>query len=321
MALTESEQSAFEAIVVAQRAIAPLAPVLKDAEAWQEEAESLAVQVQELSASITSKAASVDGDPERLQWLDERLALIEKLKRKYGGDIPAALAFLDTARTKLKRLIGREAEVRRLRDAIEAQQDDVAAAGGKLSALRATAATKLGKTITRELQDLGFKHGRFEVALTSAEPGPSGMDNVEFGFAPNVGEPMRSLRAIASSGEISRVMLACKAVLADHDQIPVLVFDEIDSNVGGEMGVAIGDKLRAVAACHQVLCITHLPQVAVRGPTHFAVRKSVQDGRTLTRIERLDTDQRTEEIARMLGGRKISSVVLDHARELLANAG
>ena len=128
---------------------------------------------------------------------------------------------------------------------------------------------------------------------------------------------MRPLRIIASSGEISRVMLATKAVLAEHDRVPVLVFDEVDANVGGEMGVAIGEKLVAVARVHQVLCITHLPQVAVHGSTHFAVAKEVVNGRTRTSIEQLNEAARVEEIARMLGGEKLSSTTLAHAKEML----
>jgi DNA repair protein RecN (Recombination protein N) len=145
------------------------------------------------------------------------------------------------------------------------------------------------------------------------------MDEIEFGFAPNAGETMRPLRAIASSGEISRVMLAVKAVLARHDRIPLLVFDEIDANVGGEIANAVGDKLAQVGLTHQVIAITHLPQVAVCGGAHYAVAKRVQDGRTFTQIVQLDGDARTEEIARMLGGKDLTKVTLRHAEELLQN--
>jgi DNA repair protein RecN (Recombination protein N) len=131
---------------------------------------------------------------------------------------------------------------------------------------------------------------------------------------------MRPLRLIASSGEISRVMLATKAVLAQHDRIPVLVFDEIDANVGGEMGNAIGEKLQAIAAKHQVLCVTHLPQVAVHGRSHFVVTKEVRDGRTRTQIRPVEQDERVEELARMLGGRGLTTVTLRHAREMLKQA-
>jgi DNA repair protein RecN (Recombination protein N) len=192
-------------------------------------------------------------------------------------------------------------------------------AGLELRSRRENVADNLSECITRELVDIGFEHGFFDVQLTACEPGPSGMDEIDFGFAPNAGEDMRPLRMIASSGEISRVMLATKAVLARHDRIPVLVFDEIDANVGGEIGGAVGRKLAQVAECHQLICITHLPQVAAYGTTHLAVSKSVQDGRTYTEVQLLDPESRPDEIARMLGGK--GSTSLQHAREMLTHSG
>jgi len=149
----------------------------------------------------------------------------------------------------------------------------------------------------------------------AAEPRASGLDEIDFGFAPNAGEDMRPLKAIASSGEIARVMLACKAVLAEHDKVPLLVFDEIDANVGGEMGVAIGEKLRDVAAHHQLIAITHLPQVAVCGGHHLLVEKSVVEGRTVTEVTSLEGTARIDEISRMLGGKGASRDKL--AKEML----
>ena len=191
------------------------------------------------------------------------------------------------------------------------------AAGKKLSDQRGKAADKLAAEITGHLRDLGVAHGVFSVEMSHAEAKASGLDEVNFGFAPNLGEQKKPLRDIASSGEISRVMLATKAVLAAHDRIPVLVFDEVDANVGGEMGNAIGKKLHALAGARQVICITHLPQVAARGTTHFAVKKQVRDQRTISNVEKLDASQRVEEIARMLGGRDVTSAVMTHARELI----
>ena len=147
-----------------------------------------------------------------------------------------------------------------------------------------------------------------------------GADAVSFGFAPNPGEPMRPLKSIASSGEIARVMLAVKAVLASHDSIPVLVFDEIDSNIGGEVGRAVGKKLRHVAESHQVISITHLPQSAVYGHQHYRVTKDVVKNRTRMQVQLLTGDARVDEIARMLGGKGLTSVIESHARELLASA-
>jgi DNA replication and repair protein RecN len=202
---------------------------------------------------------------------------------------------------------------------IAAAEAERIAAGRALAKKRRAAAEKLAKAITAQLRELGFPHGAFAVDVEEAPPGPSGCDAVSFQFAPNAGEPGKALRDIASSGEISRVMLATKAVLAQHDRIPVLVFDEVDANIGGEMGLAVGRKLAALAASHQVLCITHLPQVAAQGGAHFAVVKRVREGRTFTEVEPLDECARVDEIARMLGGKDLTRVTLRHARELLAS--
>ena len=178
-------------------------------------------------------------------------------------------------------------------------------------------ARRVAKAVTGELRDLGFLQAKFGVALEPAEPAPHGCDRVVFMFAPNPGEPDRPLATVASSGEIARVMLALKSVLAAHDPAEVLVFDEIDANIGGEVGRAVGEKLRAVAGRHQVIAITHLPQSAVYGDRHLVVAKAVSDGRTRTTISAVEGEERVAEIARMLGGEKLTSVVRRHAEELL----
>jgi len=188
--------------------------------------------------------------------------------------------------------------------------------GAELRRQRQQAAVKLAGAISAELRALGFEHGEFAVEMREKEPAADGMDEVDFGFAPNIGEQMRPLRSIASSGEISRVMLACKVVLARHDKVPILIFDEIDANLGGETAHPVGLKLSEAAQEHQVICITHLPQVAVCGRQHYAVAKYVREGRTFSMIERLGDEERVSEIARMLGDEK-SRTAREHARELL----
>lgn len=320
-ALSEDEYSAFNAAAQVQGPLAELSSILEEAEAWRDEAESITVQLQELASSISATIQGIDADPERLQWLDDRMTMLHALKRKYGGSIPEILAFGTKAAARLKDLTGREEALAALQHKLEEADKKLQTAGKKLRAGRQKAADKMAKAVTDELRDLGFEHGIFSIALEPREPGPSGIDAVEFGFAPNLGEPMRPLRAIASSGEISRVMLAIKTVLADHDRIPILVFDEIDANVGGETANAVGEKLGGVAGSHQILCITHLPQVAVHGTTHFVVSKGVEDGRTRTTITGLADEERTAEVARMLGGKDLTSVTMDHAREMLAGKG
>jgi len=316
-ALTESETSAFDGVAAVQKMLEELADMVEDAPAWREEAKSLAISIKELSASVSSRLESIETDPARLEWLEARMAAYQKLRRKYGGSVESALVMLKESRVRLHDLQTRGERMNQLQHEISAQDKKLSLCGKSLREKRRKAAAKLGEEITGHLRDLGFAHGVFSVEVTDCEPKPTGVDEVEFGFAPNLGEAKKPLRDIASSGEISRVMLATKAVLAAHDRIPVLVFDEVDANVGGEMGNAIGRKLKVLAGARQVICITHLPQVAAMGSTHFAVRKAVRDQRTFSQVDKLESKDRVEEIARMLGGRDVTSAVMTHARELL----
>lgn len=319
-ALTEGESSAFAALALAQQALGELANLAEPAKAWKAEAKSAAAQLQEISRNLDGFMGTIEGDPSRLQWLDDRLACYRKMKRKYGATVPEVLAYLDQARRKLRDLQTRGEQLARLEKELAAARARLETLGLDLRRRRQAAAKRLDKAVKKELEDLGFPQAAFSVALREAEPRATGLDAVEFGFAPNPGEPERPLRAIASSGEMSRVMLAIKTVLADHDRVPILVFDEIDVNVGGKMGQAIGLKLAGIARRHQVLCITHLPQVAVHGQTQFAVTKAVRGERTFSAITRLSPERRVDEIARMLGGRDLTSVTLKHAREMLEKA-
>ncbi len=316
-ALTESEASVFDGMASAQKMLDELADLVDDGPAWKAEAKTIAVGVRELSAAIASRLEQIETDPARLEWLEARMAAYAKLRRKYGGSVEAALEALESSRLKLHDLKTRGEQLARLDVERQKLDQGLVVTGKKLREKRAKAAAKLSDEITRHLRDLGFAHGVFSVELTGAEARASGIDDVEFGFAPNLGESKKPLRDIASSGEISRVMLATKAVLAAHDRIPLLVFDEVDANVGGEMGAAIGRKLKVLADARQVICITHLPQVAAMGGTHFAVRKQVKDQRTHSLVDQLDKPARIDEIARMLGGRDVTSAVMRHAKELL----
>ncbi|HAS81390.1 MAG TPA: DNA repair protein RecN [Verrucomicrobia bacterium] len=316
-ALLEEDASAFNALAVARRSIPELAELIPDGRGWADEIEAISVQIKELAAAVGAEARRIEADPERLQWLEDRMALLQKLKRKYGADVPAMLAFLEQARQQARDLETRGERLQALDAQIAEALRGVETAGGMLTRERRTCSTALAKAITVQLHDLGFSHARFGVTINPCPPSAYGMDIIDYAFSPNPGETLRSLKDIASSGEISRVMLAVKTVLAGHDRIPVLFFDEIDANLGGEMGNAVGRKLAEVAGSHQVICITHLPQVAVHGATHFVVAKAVQDGRTRTSIRPIQGDTRAEEVARMLGGKDLTSVTLRHAREML----
>jgi len=316
-ALTGEEGCAFDGLVAAQQCLNRLVRMVPEAQEWHDELESAITSVQDIVRSIEKSASSIDASAERMQWLDDRLTTYQTLKRKYGATVEEVLLNCSKWKEQLSDLRGRDKKRAVLQAELEEVLKSVEKAGVALRKRRENVADLLSECITRELVDIGFEHGFFDVQIKPCEPGPSGMDEIEFGFAPNAGEDMRPLRMIASSGEISRVMLATKAVLAKQDRIPVLVFDEIDANIGGEIGGAVGRKLAQVAQCHQLICITHLPQVAACGTTHLAVSKKVEAGRTYTEVELLDSESRPDEIARMLGGKDSTGVTLQHAREML----
>lgn len=316
-ALTEAEGCAFDGLVAARQCLSRLIKLIPEAREWHDDLENAVATVQEIVRSVENSVAGIDGSPERMQWLDDRITTYQTLKRKYGATVEEVLGNCETWRDQLDNLRSRGKQ----RDALQAELESVfkslETAGLELRTKRVEVAERLSECITRELVDIGFEHGFFDVRIIPCNPAPSGMDEAEFGFAPNAGETMRPLRMIASSGEISRVMLAIKAVLAKQDRMPVLVFDEIDANIGGEIGGAVGRKLAQVARSHQLICITHLPQVAACGTTHLAVSKKVENGRTFTKVQFLDPDARPDEIARMLGGKDSTKVTLQHAREML----
>jgi DNA repair protein RecN (Recombination protein N) len=277
------------------------------------------VELEDLALSLQRYAEDMDLDPERLTQMEERVTLLETLKRKYGSSLAEVIAFGDEAAERLRRIESRGAELARLEKEIVAARKTLLDAGAKLGTKRQTAAPKLAASITAHLRDLGFKKSDFQAALTAAEkPGAHGLESVAFLFAPNPGEPLKPLKSIASSGEISRVMLAVKSSLAAQDTISLLVFDEIDANVGGEIAHAVGAKMKSLATAHQVLCISHLPQVAALADTQFVVTKEFTKERTLSHLERVEGTARVEEIARMLGGKSESA--LAHAKTLLARA-
>ena len=320
-ALADDDASAANALISAGRAVSEMARHYPPAAEWREEIDSLVIRAQELSSSIEAAASRLDADPETLQALDDRLSLVQRLKRKYScATVDDLLALRERRAARLADIDGREARMAALAKDIAAAEGDVRRAGEMMSAARAKAAAKFAKAVTKELRGLGFLKAELAVSVERREPDASGCDAVEYLFAPNPGESSRPLKSIASTGEIARVMLAVKTVSSEHDAMPVLVFDEIDSNIGGETGRAVGERLRAVSRHHQVIAITHLPQSAVYGDRHLAVSKSVSGGRTRTVVRPLEGEERVDEIARMLGGAGLTSVVERHARELLAAA-
>jgi len=315
--LGEGDESALVALGALGRTLQDLGRLDPEASALADLHAQALETLRELQGSLSRYADRIELDPGRLQQLEERLNLVQTLRRKYGATVAAVQAFGEDARRRLAALEGRDGEVARLDGEAARLDAELSATGGALTAARRKVIPRLAQAVRRELSDLGFARSHFDVALHPLDaPAAAGADTCEFLFAPNPGEPAHPLRAIASSGELARVMLALKTVLADEDAVPVLVFDEVDANVGGETARAVGDKMRRIAGRHQVLCITHLAPVAAAGGVHFVVSKEVRDGRTESRVTRLDGDARVEELARMLGG--VSAAARRHAEELLA---
>lgn len=282
--------------------------------------------LRDLERDLSHYAERIDLDPALLQGLEERLNLIQTLKRKYGTSIDAVMRFGEEAARRLEQLERRSEELSRLDTALARVSSELWDAALDLSARRRECGARLARAVSGQLADLGFRRSEFDVRIESLarnppphpQPGLAGIDTIEFHFAPNPGEPAKPLLAIASSGELARAMLAIKTVLAVQDQIPVLIFDEVDANVGGETANAVGEKMRTVARHRQVLCITHLAQVAAVADAHFAVTKEIHGGRTLSTIQRLDHPGRVTELARMLGGH--TEAARRHALSLLGQS-
>ena len=334
-ALGENETSLLTQSGIIGRVLAELQRVDAGAASLVELHAQATETLRELQSAVSHYADKVDVDPARLAELEERLNLLHSLKRKYGTTLAEVIAFGDDAKQKLHTLESRDVELAQLNAALEKLDAELLSAGKKLSVARKKVIPQLAKAVGRQLEDLGFKQSKFDVAISTVQWGEvadeakgstvargdarptslSGLDEIEFQFAPNLGEPARPLRAIASSGEMARVMLALKTVLAAEDEIPVLIFDEVDANVGGETANAVGEKMKQIAAKRQVLCITHLPQVAAPADAHYVVTKLVTNGRTISEMQLLDKKARVTELARMLGGQ--SEAARKHAEALL----
>jgi DNA repair protein RecN (Recombination protein N) len=318
--LSEADNSILSQLAETQRLLRELEKIDSSITQFSSAHATSVVELSEIARSLSAYAEKLDLDPQQLATLEQRVSLFETLKRKYGGSIADVIAFGERAAERMRKIEGRDAELDRLAKEIGNVRGQMNHAGEALRKLRTKAAPKLSETIRRNLRDLGFRQSEFEAKLNALdEPRPNGFDAIELLFSPNPGEPLKPLRAIASSGEISRLMLAIKSALATHDAIPLLVFDEIDTNVGGEIAHAVGAKMQTLGRDHQVICITHLPQVAATASSHFVVTKEVVRGRTYSQLREISGKERQEEIARMLGGKSESALKL--AANLLKENG
>lgn len=291
-------------------------------------------QLQDVASSLQAYCDRVEFDPQRLAEVQDRLSLLNRLKKKYGGSLQAACEYRDRIAADLDRLGGTDVQRSTLERERDAACETLTHCARQVSDKRRRVASRLEARVVEELAELGMSKTRFRVSIEweEAPDGPavldgkryradaSGMDRGEFLLSPNLGEELKPLVQIASGGEISRVMLALKAILAESDRIPTLVFDEVDIGIGGRIAESVGQKLKTIAHSHQVLCITHLHQVACWGDAQFIVRKRSARGRTVTRVERLDDEGRVREIARMIAGEKVDDLAVMHAREMLRRA-
>ena len=292
----------------------------------------IAYRVEDVVAALRAYLKSLDLDAGRLEAVEERLDLLNRLKRKYGGSLPAVQAKLDQSTADLASIENIAAEIAAVQARLVERHARMAQQARALSRQRRAAAKRFTTQVSQELSSLKMSGTRFGVELTlvpaAADTDPllsvdgsavsdSGIDRAVFTIAPNVGEALKPLAAIASGGELSRVVLALKSILADTESVGTIVFDEVDAGIGGAVAEVVGQKLADLARHHQVVCITHLPQIAKFGDHHFRISKRVAEGRTRTLITRLTPEARTREMARMLGGERITRVTLEHAKELL----
>lgn len=324
-ALYGGEQSVLGTLGAVRDSIKELSAIDAQGKDWEALCDGATAQLRDLAHSLRAYHDGLEQDPARLAQVEERLDRLQRLKKKYGGTEEAVLARRDHLQREIDALDSgdvRLAEVERRLAEARQQADRLAE---RLTRDRTRAAKKLEAAIAEELGVLRMDRSRFAVAVETdrneAGLGPSGRDRVEYRFSANEGEPLQPLARVASGGELSRVMLAMKTVLAEADEVPIVIFDEIDAGVGGGPAAVMGKRLRALARHRQVFCITHLPQIASHADVHYLIEKIVSKKRTVTQARKLGQTERQEEIARMLGGLAVTSATRKSAAEMIGEAG
>ncbi len=324
----ENTSGALSALRTGLRDLSSAAEINKDIYPLLQRAEDAFYELEDVVEQAKQYKAGLHFDPGRIEQCGERLQIISKLKKKYGNSISDILKYQEEALEKIKDLENWESNKEELQAEITRLEKEVLSLASGISAKRQSAAKILGDSILGHLKDLGMPESKFEIRLSRKESengkaacGPRGFDQIDFLISPNKGEPLKELKAIASGGEMSRIMLALKSVLADNDQVQTMIFDEIDAGIGGAVALAVGEKIKELASTKQIICITHLASIAVRADNHIKVEKQVQGERTVTRIHGLKKDQKVIEIARMLSGDSDEKASLAHAKELLQKYG
>jgi DNA repair protein RecN (Recombination protein N) len=324
--LYDSEDAALTVLGRIWKRVSELAAIDPRFAPYLDARDGIKAQLDDLAFTLRDFTDGIDASPERLQRVEDRLALIERLKRKHGGTLEEAIAHRDRLAAEHAALTGGQSTVAEIEQQLAEAGRTFLAAARKLSGSRRNAAPTFARQIEGELADLAMERTKFEVRLTTAEAegqwSDAGIDSGELFLSPNVGEDLRPLAKIVSGGELSRVMLALKTLAAaDSGPAKTLIFDEVDAGIGGRVATVVGRKLASLGDRFQVLCITHLPQIAACGRSHFSIDKRVQGRRTVTSVSRLSGDDRVTEIARMMGGSAAGEKALASARELLDNTG
>ncbi|MDZ7362558.1 MAG: DNA repair protein RecN [candidate division KSB1 bacterium] len=333
--LYEAEGSVQSQLKSALSSLEELSGIDSALQALQKDCAAANLTLQEAAQEIQRYKSRIEFNPARLEEIRQRLANFNKLKRKYGGEMAGVFERRAALEASLADLENYDEKVAALKKQLDAARQRYAELCLELSAQRRQAAATLQETVPAILAELGMAGARFEVEVKTqpddktfvkidgqpVKVGPTGIDRVEFFISANPGQAPAPLAKVASGGEISRIMLALKSILAERDDIPVLIFDEIDAGISGHVAHAVGKKLQQLAASHQIVCITHLPQIASSGAHHFLVEKNILDGKSVTAVRRLQNKERPEAIARLLVGEKISETHIHSARQLLAESG
>lgn len=324
MALSGAEEgSALSAIDTVRRSMRDIAALNKDYEALGDKIEELYYAAEDISFVLRDTSENVESDMQRLEGIEQRLKLISDLKRKYGRTVEDVIDFGKDAETKLNELENAEALAAELDAKLDKLKAEYNVAADELSKVRRAAGDRLKRDVLNELKDLGMAKAMFDVALSDAsggEPRKGGRETAEFMLSANPGEPLKPLERVASGGELSRIMLCFKSIFADNDRVPTLIFDEIDTGISGRTAAVVGEKMLGIAKKHQVICVTHLAQIAALADAHLMVRKYDDGKNTFVETRQLNEEEKVQRIAQMMDGESDSPSALTHARELIARA-
>lgn len=324
MALSGAEEgSALSAIDTARRSMRNIDALNKDYEALGDKIEELYYAAEDISFVLRDTSENVESDMQRLEEIEQRLKLISDLKRKYGRTVEDVIDFGKDAGTKLNELENAEALAAELDAKLDKLKAEYNVAADELSKVRRAAGDRLKRDVLNELKDLGMAKAMFDVALSDASGGESrkgGRETAEFMLSANPGEPLKPLEKVASGGELSRIMLCFKSIFADNDRVPTLIFDEIDTGISGRTAAVVGEKMLGIAKKHQVICVTHLAQIAALADAHLMVRKYDDGKNTFVETRQLNEEEKVQRIAQMMDGESDSPSALTHARELIARA-